>query len=288
MSAVLLLSSCDTYTGSGAYMGGSLGSILGSAIGGIAGGPRGSDIGTVIGAVSGAIVGAAAGDAAEQSERKQQHEYLSQRNQRIQASKQNGNYSHTECDDTYNAGSQRRLSSSDGYTYEQPQTRSGEETTYQIDPTQMIDESNSGDDRIDFSSDNDSIATQQPVYAESTTASQQQKLELRNVVFTDDGKDGTLSGGETGTVVFELFNRSNTTVTDVVPTVQAEKKNSYIYISPSIRVESIAPGRGIRYTATVKADKRVKDGTVKLYVSAVKNGSPLSHTTVVEVPTSHK
>ena len=38
----LVLSSCDTYTGSGAYAGGSIGSILGSAIGGLSGGPRGS------------------------------------------------------------------------------------------------------------------------------------------------------------------------------------------------------------------------------------------------------
>ena len=36
----LVLSSCDTYTGSGAYAGGSIGSILGSAIGGLSGGPR--------------------------------------------------------------------------------------------------------------------------------------------------------------------------------------------------------------------------------------------------------
>ena len=46
VGAALLLSSCDTYTGQGAAVGGTFGSILGSAIGGIAGGWRGSDIGT--------------------------------------------------------------------------------------------------------------------------------------------------------------------------------------------------------------------------------------------------
>ena len=51
--ATLLFSSCDSYTGSGAYAGVSLGSILGSAIGGIADGPRGSDIGTIIGMAGG-------------------------------------------------------------------------------------------------------------------------------------------------------------------------------------------------------------------------------------------
>lgn len=43
MSALLLLGSCDTYTGTGAYMGSTLGSIFGSAIGGIAGGPHGDN-----------------------------------------------------------------------------------------------------------------------------------------------------------------------------------------------------------------------------------------------------
>ena len=53
MSALLLLGSCDTYTGAGAYMGTTLGSIFGSAIGGIAGGPHGSDVGTVVGMIRG-------------------------------------------------------------------------------------------------------------------------------------------------------------------------------------------------------------------------------------------
>ena len=52
VGALLLLSSCGTYTGEGAYAGATFGSIIGAAIGGIAGGPRGSDIGTLIGMAS--------------------------------------------------------------------------------------------------------------------------------------------------------------------------------------------------------------------------------------------
>ena len=55
--AAFLLSSCDTYTGTGAYAGGTLGSILGSAIGGISGGPRGSDVGTIVGPSSAVLSG---------------------------------------------------------------------------------------------------------------------------------------------------------------------------------------------------------------------------------------
>ena len=63
----LVMSSCDTYTGSGAYAGGSIGSILGSAIGGLSGGPRGSDMGTIIGMAGGAVVGAVIGSQADQA-----------------------------------------------------------------------------------------------------------------------------------------------------------------------------------------------------------------------------
>lgn len=75
ISATLLLSSCNSYTGMGAYTGSSLGSILGSAIGGIAGGPRGSDLGTLVGMAGGAAIGAAVGAKADQQEQQRVHDH---------------------------------------------------------------------------------------------------------------------------------------------------------------------------------------------------------------------
>lgn len=63
VTVLLTLSSCSSYTMSGAAIGG----MVGSAIGGLAGGHRGSDIGTLVGAVTGASMGAAA-EAKEQAE----------------------------------------------------------------------------------------------------------------------------------------------------------------------------------------------------------------------------
>ena len=74
LGAALVVSSCTSYTGAGAYMGTSLGSILGSAIGGIAGGPRGSDIGTIVGMAGGAVVGSAIGAAVDNSENARQYD----------------------------------------------------------------------------------------------------------------------------------------------------------------------------------------------------------------------
>ena len=40
-----------------------------------------------------------------------------------------------------------------------------------------------------------------------------------------------------------------------------------MHISPNLHIESIAPGTGVRYTATIKADKRLKDGQAILRVA---------------------
>lgn len=288
ISAVMLLGSCGTYTGSGAYMGTSLGSVLGSAIGGIAGGPRGSDVGTIVGMASGAIVGAAVGNAAEQKQQQAQHEVLAQRNQRIQASKRQGYGQTDECDDNFNGGTSRHYSAQGGYD---------------IDPNQMIDTTNSGDDRIDFSAPADTLAGTASAAAGGMSAESlyteggynaakgtftHNNIEIRNVSFADSDNDGALSGDETGKIMFEVYNRGDMAIRNIEPTVTTDADKRDIYISPSIMVESIAPGHGIRYTAAVKAPRKIKDGNIKLLVSASRQGKPVSYVTVVSVPTKRK
>ena len=77
--STLLLSSCSTYTGQGAYTGATLGSILGSAIGGISGGWHGSHVGEIVGMAGGAAVGAAIGSAADKKEAERYEDYRRQR-----------------------------------------------------------------------------------------------------------------------------------------------------------------------------------------------------------------
>ena len=290
LSTAMLLGSCTTGAGAGAYAGGSLGSILGSAIGGIAGGPRGSDIGTIIGMAGGAVVGSALGNAAEQQQRADQHEMLARRNQRIQREKaQRGQRSQYQ-DDGYGYQQEQTMRSGDAYV-------SGDDT---IDPSKMVDNSNSGDDRIDFEAapPKNNVATVvadstrtmeasrvEQLYADKTSATG--KLTIKNVRFADADGDGTLAGGEIGHVTFEIYNNTQAPVYNFEPSVVEPDGNNRIYISPNIRVENINPGQGIRYTATVKADKRIKDGQIRLFVSAQKDGKPISYITVVKVKTKH-
>lgn len=293
MGAALLVSSCTTGAGAGAYAGSSLGSVLGSAIGGIVGGPHGSDVGTIFGMAGGAIVGGALGDAAEKKQAQEQHEVLSRRNQRIQREKAQHRSAQQYDDDTYASGNSANYVGDD------------------FDPSQMVDNSNSGDDRIDFGAPSSSGANatmgnapmanapmSNAPSSQSVDASRVEqiygkaksdgKLTIRNVRFADSNGDGVLSGDEIGRVSFEIYNETAAPIYNFDPSVVEAEANKRIYISPSVRVENIMPGQGLRYTATVKADRRIKDGEIRLLVSAQKEGKPISYVTVVKVATQRQ
>lgn len=288
MGAALLVSSCTTGAGAGAYAGSSLGSVLGSAIGGIVGGPHGSDVGTIFGMAGGAIVGGALGDAAEKKQAQEQHEVLSRRNQRIQREKAQHRSAQQYDDDTYASGNSANYVGDD------------------FDPSQMVDNSNSGDDRIDFGVPSSSGANAPMSNAPMSNAPSSQsvdasrveqiygnpksdgKLTIRNVRFADSNGDGMLSGDEIGRVSFEIYNETAAPIYNFDPSVVEAEANKRIYISPSVRVENIMPGQGLRYTATVKADRRIKDGEIRLLVSAQKEGKPISYVTVVKVATQRQ
>jgi len=227
IGAAFLLSSCGTYTGAGAVAGGSFGAVLGSAIGGISGGWRGSDIGTVVGMAGGAAVGAAVGAAADQQAQREYEDYQMER-----ANRHRGTYGNP---DTYG--------NPNTYGNPKPYDHSG------------FDATNSGNDRIDF----DGAGPRNGVaYLD---------LEIRNARFVDADHDGIIRRGEECQVTFEIMNRSSVTIYDVQPNVYDTTGNKHILISPNLHIESIAPKSGVRYTANILADRKLKDGTAVIRVS---------------------
>lgn len=254
----LVMSSCDTYTGSGAYAGGSIGSILGSAIGGLSGGPRGSDMGTIIGMAGGAVVGAVIGSQADQAQADREAAYQQDRVERRSGS----DYSNS------------------------PVT----------DNPEIFDSNNGGDDRLydfkgkDYTGD---YSAQQPTTSMPTATveelgarfSYSPTLEIVNARFVDDNEDNCLNRNETCKVIFEIVNRGHEPVYDVVPTVVETTGNKHIFISPSIHVEKISPGSGVRYTAMVKADRKLKDGMARFCVSVIHEGKSISKVNEFNIPT---
>lgn len=247
IGAALMLSSCDTYTGQGAYVGGTFGSILGSAIGGIAGGWRGSDIGTIVGMAGGAAVGAAIGAQADKAETEKYEAYKRDREQR-RAERA------AQRDDDYPQG---------GY---QPD-RSG------------FDATNSGDDRINLDMagpDNEKPMTFSPSEADPAAVNAPGRIIIRHAQFIDQNQDGILKAGEECKVTFEIMNYTRRTLYDIQPVVYDVTGNKNIHISPNLHVESIAPNSGVRYTATILADRKLKDGTAKIRVGATVGNQELT------------
>ena len=259
VGATLLLSSCSSNTGAGAYTGAQFGSILGSAIGGISGGPRGSDIGTIVGMAGGAMFGGAIGNAADQKAHGEMEEHREAMKQR-------------------RAQRNQSMQQDDGYQY----GNSGFDNS-------GYDSTNSGDDRIDFDGSDATTGNyeyKQPsspadnVYTHSAPT-----VEIRNARFIDADGNDMISRGEMCKVVFEIYNNGLQPIYNVVPTVAEMTGNKHIYISQPICVEKIEAYKGVRYTAMVKADNRLKDGTIKLCCSVLQNGEAISKVTEFNVQT---
>lgn len=279
----LVMGSCDTYTGSGAYAGGSIGSILGSAIGGLSGGPRGSDMGTIIGMAGGAVVGAVIGSQADQAQADREAAYQQDRVER-----RSGYPGNTR---RYPTNSRNNRSSNYGenevYDYS---------NTPVTDNPEIFDSNNGGDDRLydfkgkDYTGD---YSAQQPITSMPTATveelgarfSYSPTLEIVNARFVDANEDNCLNRNETCKVIFEIVNRGYKPVYDVVPTVVETTGNKHIFISPSIHVEKISPGSGVRYTAMVKADRKLKDGMARFCVSVIHVGKSISKVNEFNIPT---
>ena len=249
LSAVLL-SSCGTYTGAGAYTGSMIGAILGGAMGGISGGPRGHDVGTIVGVAGGAVAGAAIGAAADKKQQQALENYEQSRD--YAGYNNSGSYNN----DTYDYSGYDPSGKGDDRITMTPNNTG---TTSSTNTTSATSTTNTSQRTLHISS---TPTTTAGSYADA----QRKPLEIRNAIFVG-GTPNTIHPQEENKIVFEVYNNTNATMYDIRPMVRETSSNSHIFVSPDARVESIPPHRGIRYTAIVKSDKKIRDGQAHFLVS---------------------
>ncbi len=294
LCVVLTLSSCSS-TGEGAYMGSQIGAVLGSAIGGISGGWRGSDIGTVVGMAGGAVAGAAIGSANEKARIK---DYERERNERLQrrhddmmqvqnrqvhisdrpVQAEERQIHVTAGEDVYGTTGNIGVGSADDSGFDP--THSGDDRiTFDTDDSATF----GSDDSATFDSDNQaqhstelSVGQLGNLNRDSRKFALRPALEVRRVTFTDADGDGRIGSGEECKVSFEIMNNTRKVMHNLRPFVTDTTGNKRIIISQSILVESIAPGTGVRYTATVLGGRKLKDGTAVLRVGVEHDGHEVS------------
>lgn len=111
-------------------------------------------------------------------------------------------------------------------------------------------------------------------------------LVLRNLRYIDDGRNQTLNRKEGSKLIFELINTTQTPVKGIVPYVSEANGNDQIYISPSVRIESIAPGEGIRYTVEIKGGNRLKEGMAAFRIAVSCDEGPFVTLREFTLPTA--
>ena len=267
-TAALLLSSCGGAQGTGMFVGANMGGMLGSAVGGLFGGMNGSNIGTIIGVAGGAAAGSAI--AKNKAERAQQRPFDSS------FEGVDGLYSN------FN-GSDVALSSDNSLS------------------SNLVNASYSNnDDRIypfgsaQTAQPQDYNTTQTVTVGQLERKAQPQNertrdiVELRNPRFQDDNNDNILVRNEMAKVTFEIFNNGTEPLYNVDPIVEETTGNKHVYISPTLSVQRIDPGKGIRYTALVTTDKWLKNGNITLKVYARQGARTITAIQEFNIPTRKK
>ncbi|WP_321480610.1 glycine zipper family protein [uncultured Bacteroides sp.] len=113
-------------------------------------------------------------------------------------------------------------------------------------------------------------------------------LKVRNIRFIDDGRNQAIDAGETSKVIFDVMNEGKRPVYNVVPVVEQVSKLKHIGISPSVMIEQILPGEGIRYTATIYAGNSLKESEITLRVAVSDENGVICDSNDFTLPTHRK
>lgn len=93
------------------------------------------------------------------------------------------------------------------------------------------------------------------------------QLRIQNVRYQDDNDDKVIQSYESCKITFEIMNTGEETAYRIIPILTETSGMKRLSISPSILVEQIAPHQGIKYTATVRVGKKLREGEAVFRVS---------------------
>lgn len=299
LAATLAFSSCSSSRDAGAYAGSMMGGLLGSAIGSVVGGSRGADLGTIVGMAAGAFIGANATPDADQQEvemRAQERVAAAEaraRRAEARARRAEARARRAEQRAEMDARQQRNAPyTEDGYYSSEQQMSSS---------APMISDSifsaqGNGDDRLydfngpDYTTSHTTQAPTNRMPQETDVLTDGMRflptVEVRQARFIDDSEDGTLQRNERAKIIFEIHNTGTQTLIDLEPIVVETSGNKHLLISPSMHVEQLQPGRALRYTAIIQADRRLKKGVARFNVYVRVQGKAVSRITEFRIRTT--
>lgn len=96
-------------------------------------------------------------------------------------------------------------------------------------------------------------------------ASRWDYVEVAEVKFLDANNDRRLDAGESAFIVMDIYNRGDATLYNVTPLISCDSRR--VLVSPPAIVSEIPSGRGVRYKAEVRAQRRLRQGPLVFKVS---------------------
>jgi outer membrane lipoprotein SlyB len=113
-------------------------------------------------------------------------------------------------------------------------------------------------------------------------------VEVVNIRFIDDNRNHCIDAEEECKLVFEVVNNGSTPAYNVTPIVEETSGLKHLTISPSTQIGYMPAGNRVRYTATLRADRRIKTSQADLRVYVTESNGGVSEVHEFSLPTQRK
>ena len=120
----------------------------------------------------------------------------------------------------------------------------------------------------------------------ATLSGMRRDVRVTNVTFRDSSGDGVLQPGEAAIVSYDIINVTPRAISLLVPRMELSAQTKRIHISPMQNIVDVPSGEGVRYSATLTADSRLKSGEAQLtlYLSG-DNGASFTEMNTIQIRT---
>jgi uncharacterized protein YcfJ len=113
-------------------------------------------------------------------------------------------------------------------------------------------------------------------------------VEVTNIRFIDDNRNHCIDAEEECKLVFEVVNNGSTPAYNVTPYIEETSGLKHLAISPATQIGYMPAGNRVRYTATLRADRRIKTSQANLRVYVTESNGGVSDVHEFSLPTQRK
>lgn len=113
-------------------------------------------------------------------------------------------------------------------------------------------------------------------------------LQITNLRFIDDNRNHVIDAEEDSKLVFDIVNNGEVPAYNVTPVIEEVSGMKHLQISPSAQVAYMPVGNQIRYTATIRGGRKLKEGQADFRVYATESTGAMTEVHEFSLPTRKK